>query len=208
MDLARPLATVTPTLDGDVLTVLARHPDALTIGQVRQALAGPSAEGVRKVLHRLTHQGVVRSARVGNVATFRLNREHLAAPHITALAELADAFLGRLARRLRRWEPVPLYAAVFGSAARGDMHAGSDIDILLVAPGTGIDPRWETAVAELVVDGAEWLGNDVRPLILPAGEIIARGHAEPVLRDVLADGITVLGSRSWLADAVRTPGER
>ena len=79
MELNRPLATVTPTLDGDVLAVLAQHEVSFTTGQLRRVLSRYSQEGIRKVLIRLTRQGVVSAERVGNSYSYRLNAEHLAA---------------------------------------------------------------------------------------------------------------------------------
>jgi len=79
MELGRPLATITPTLDGDVLAVLAQHGATFTTGQLHRVLTQHSQEGIRKVLVRLTRQGVVDSERVGNAFTYRLNKDHLAA---------------------------------------------------------------------------------------------------------------------------------
>ena len=39
MELNRPLATVTPTLDGDVLAVLAQHEVSFTTGQLHRVLS-------------------------------------------------------------------------------------------------------------------------------------------------------------------------
>ena len=39
MQLNHPLATITPTLDGDVLTLLAQHEAAFTTGQLHRVLA-------------------------------------------------------------------------------------------------------------------------------------------------------------------------
>jgi hypothetical protein len=49
MQLSKPFATVTPTLDGDVLTVLATHDATFTTGQIQRILNGFSEEGIRKV---------------------------------------------------------------------------------------------------------------------------------------------------------------
>ena len=88
MQLNRPFATVTPTLDGDVLAVLATSDVTFTITQIQRILHTASGDGIRKVLSRLTAQGVVLQDQVGRTNTCRLNAEHLAAEPILALARL------------------------------------------------------------------------------------------------------------------------
>lgn len=82
MQLHKPFAAVTPTLDGDVLMVLAGADVAFTISQINRMLPDVSGEGIRKVLNRLTAQGIVLHAEVGRTGTYRLNREHIAAEPI------------------------------------------------------------------------------------------------------------------------------
>ncbi len=206
MDLGRPLAVITPTLDGDVLAVLARQDGTLTTGQIHRVLGQYSEEGVRKALQRLTRQGTVRAARVGNAFAYQLNREHLAAEHIVALADLMDTFLGRLAKTLGAWEIPPVYAAVFGSAARGTMTLDSDLDLLLIRPDDADEACWDAQVDSLVETVTEWLGNDTRPLQFTAAEVAAAVGDLPVLADVLREGLTVAGNRRWLADHLRARG--
>ncbi len=198
MELSRPLATITPTLDGDVLAVLARQDVTFTTGALHRVLTRYSEEGIRKVLQRLTRQGVVNSDRVGNAYTYRLNRDHLAAEHIIKLADLLNTFLARLTDRLEAWEAPPLYAAVFGSAARGSMTVDSDLDLLLVRPDGTPGELWAAQVDHLVEDVTRWIGNDTRPLQFTEAELLASGHEEPVLQDVLNEGLTVAGRRAWL----------
>ena len=57
MQLNKPFATVTPTLDGDVLAVLASADVTFTVSQIQRILTTVSGEGIRKVLTRLTAQG-------------------------------------------------------------------------------------------------------------------------------------------------------
>ncbi len=197
MELNHPLATVTPTLDGDVLAVLAQHEVSFTTGQLRRVLSRYSEEGIRKVLIRLTRQGVVHSDRVGNSYSYRLNGEHLAARPIIELAHIPRTLLQRLEERLSNWTFSPTYAAVFGSAARGNMTADSDLDILLVRSDDAPIDEWEPQVAALVADVGRWTGNDTRPLEYTVSELRA-ARDEPVLRAVLAEGLTVAGSRAWL----------
>src|SRR5665647_1532273 len=164
MELSHPLATITPTLDGDVLAVLAQHEVTFTTGQLHRVLTQYSVEGIRRVLVRLSRQGVVRAERVGNAFAYRLNTDHLAAGPIIELANLQRTLLARIEERLGEWAFPPAYAAVFGSAARGTMTSTSDLDLLLVR--TDETPRdiWDAQVGALAVDVTKWTGNDTRPL--------------------------------------------
>ena len=202
MELNRPLATITPTLDGDVLAVLAQHDATFTTGQLHRVLNRYSEEGIRKVLLRLTRQGVVRSQRVGNAYSYRLNRQHLAADPIIQLARLPRTLLERLEDRLNSWAIPPTYAAVFGSAARGTMTEDSDLDLLLVRADDTPIQIWDEQVADLVADVSRWTGNDTRPLEYTVSELTT-ARDESVLRDVLEDGLTVAGRRAWLSRQLR-----
>lgn len=204
MELSRPLATITPTLDGDVLTVLARHGATFTTGQVHRILVQHSEEGIRKVLRRLTGQGIVLSERVGNAFAYRFNHDHLAAQYIMGLARLQETFLARLEALLESWRIPPVYAAVFGSAARGQMTVSSDVDLLLVRPHAVAEPDWEDQVNDLATTVTRWLGNDTRVLEFAENEIVMSGREEPVLNDVLQEGLTVAGRRSWLTKQLRS----
>ncbi len=90
--------------------------------------------GIRRCLSRLVEQGLVRATLMGRNHVFELNRDHVAAEAAVLLAGLRNAMWDRLRDELRSWRPWPLYAAVFGSAARGDGDQTSDIDVLLVHP--------------------------------------------------------------------------
>lgn len=134
--------------------------------------------------------------RVGNTFSYRLNRDHLAAGHIIGLAGLHASFLNRVAERLASWEVAPVYAAVFGSAARATMSVDSDIDVFLVRPDGAPEALWAEQVDDLMSQIVRWTGNDARALQFTASELADSG--EPILRDVLATGLTVAGKRSWL----------
>ncbi|MBC6449720.1 nucleotidyltransferase domain-containing protein [Actinokineospora xionganensis] len=203
MDLNRPLSSITPTLDGDVLTVLANADDIFTTGRLHRLLPRASEQGIRKVLQRPVAHGLVLSNRVGNAYMYRFNRDHLAAQHIIGLAQIKQNLLDRLADRLESWDVPPIYAAVFGSTARGSMTVESDLDLLLVRPDNVDDDQWAAQVDSLVAEVTLWIGNDVRALEFAAKEIATSGHREPVLRDVLDEGLTVAGNRAWLIKQLR-----
>ena len=113
MDARHPLAVVTPTLDGDVLHHLALTGAALTPGQLARLLPKASIEGTRKVLNRLAKQGIVLSTRVGDAATtYELNRDHLAADAVIALAQQARTLRERIETFIADWKVLPVYAAL------------------------------------------------------------------------------------------------
>ncbi|MDR3661161.1 MAG: nucleotidyltransferase domain-containing protein [Mycobacterium sp.] len=206
MQLNKPFATVTPTLDGDVLAVLATADVTFTISQIQRILTTVSGEGIRKVLTRLTAQGVVLHDQVGRTNTYRLNTEHLAAEPIMALSRLTATFLDRLENYLKGWGEELVYAAVFGSAATGRMTVGSDIDLFLVRAsdsergGRHEDPdMWERRVTDLAHQVTAWTGNDARAVEYTEDDLrIAAAAGEPLLDDVAKQGLTVAGTRSWL----------
>lgn len=197
MRLEAPLQTVTTTVDGEVLTVLARAEHWFGIGDLARLIPDRSREGLRKSLRRLVEQGVVEALPVGSSSLFRLDREHLAAPAILALASLRATFVDRLRTELSVWEPAPAFAAIFGSAAQGAMGAGSDVDLFLLHPG-GDAAEWDDAVDRLSAQASRWIGNDVRPLVMTTDEIADAPMPDPVLKDVLGEGITVVGDRATL----------
>jgi len=162
-----------------------------------------SEEGIRKVLRRLTKQGVVTAVRVGATFSYRLNREHLAATHIIGLANLRSELLDEIGWKLDSWPQPPVYAAVYGSAVRGVMRGDSDIDILLVRDDACDEALWQTQVDDLVHAVTQWTGNDTRPLDFTVSELEA-ARDEPVLADVLNEGLTVRGQRSWLSNRLRS----
>ncbi len=207
MEMNRPFAAVTPTLDGDVLAVLAKHDVRFTTGQIHRVLNNFSEEGIRKVLARLVRQGVVLADRVGNAYAYRLNTEHLAAEPILALANLPDTFLSRLEHHLRDWERPPVYAAVFGSFVQGTTTVDSDLDLFLVRDDDASEGAWAREVNELATAVTGWTGNDARAVEYTTTELRA-ARSEPMVRNVLDHGLTVAGSRGWLVKQLRPVRKR
>lgn len=202
MLLQQPLVTITPTVDGDVLAALARADQAFSARRLHRVIGRYSADGVRKALNRLAGQGVVSVEEVPPAKLYRLNRRHLAAPYVMGLSHLRDEFLERLRERLGTWEPAPAYAALFGSAARGDMEEDSDIDLFVVR-SDDIDAdgdAWAEQLRALVSDAWAWTGNDVRPYELSVSE--ATAEMEAASETILAiheEGIHLAGDRQFLS---------
>jgi hypothetical protein len=136
MDLQDPSSSITSTLDGPVLVVLANAGKALTVSEVAALSARGSEIGIRKSLGRLVGQGTVIATVLGKTRAYQLNREHVAAEIAMRLARLRTDLWRLIARDFDKWKYAPLYACIFGSAARRDGGSESDIDLLLVRPST------------------------------------------------------------------------
>jgi predicted nucleotidyltransferase len=204
MHFGRPLEALTPTLDGDVLSVLARA-DAEMTGREIQRLAGHgSHQGIRNAADRLAEQGVVLRRPAGSANLYKLNRDHVAAPWIEGLAALPEQVLERLRSAIGAWTQPPTLAVLFGSVATGLSTPASDLDLLIVRPA-GCDPdepTWREQISSLEEQATAWTGNDAR-IIEYDEEDLAGDETEPLLRDALRDGIELHGSLRTLRRLTR-----
>jgi hypothetical protein len=184
-----------------VLRVLALADADFTSGDIHRLLSGPSIRGIHNVLGRLTEQGIVSRRPAGRAGLYRLNRDHLAAPYVIGLARLRDELLDRLASEVRAWPAPPIVGVLFGSGARRDHSAQSDVDILLVQPDNAGDDVWDDQNDSLSALVTSWTGNDCRTLTLTQSQVETRGSNAPVLEDVVREGIAFHGDIQWLAAA-------
>jgi predicted nucleotidyltransferase len=201
MNLQRPFQVVAPTLDGDVLTLLARADRSLT-GRAIEREIGASHGGVRRALEHLVEEGIVRREPAGRAFLYRLNRDHLAAPWIEGLASLRLELIERLRQTISGWELPPDAGVLFGSAARGEAGMRSDIDLLVIRPA-GVDaddPLWREQVSILESAAASWTGNDTRVLEYGAAEL---DGPEPVLDAAAYEGVELYGSLRTLLRTTR-----
>lgn len=196
MDLSRPYATISPTLDPGVLTILAGTSRPLTGREISRLLGRPSHSGVIAALERLVIQGLVDREEAGRAFLFTLNRDHLAAPAAELLADLRGELLHRIRDAIDTWSVQPEHLSLFGSAARGDGDSSSDIDIFVVR-GKGVDrqdPLWREQLDLLTWQIERWTGNPARIAEVGQAEIAQLRKERPTLIDELrADTISLAG---------------
>ncbi len=197
MDVSRPYSAVCPSLDGDVLRVLAATSRGLT-GREVAALAGRNSHsGVLDVLHRLTKHGLVTRVELNRAYLFTLNREHLAAPAVALLAGLRVELFSRIRSAIDDWQVAPVHASVFGSAARGDGDVDSDVDLLIVRPASisNDEPSWQAQVDELRRNIEGWTGNRAAVAEVSEADLARlREEERPIISDLRSDAILVGGS--------------
>ncbi|MFZ0045898.1 MAG: nucleotidyltransferase domain-containing protein [Streptosporangiaceae bacterium] len=203
-----PLRSLAPTVDSDVLAVLARTHGQLT-GAAVQRLAGRSYAQVRHALHRLAEQGIVDAQRHGQAVSYSLNREHVLAAVIEAAAAASSEAERRLRATLLDWSPQPAAVILFGSFARRDGGNDSDIDLLIVRD-EGVaedDQAWTVQRYDLATLLERWTGNPVQ--ILELGAVELRGaitRDDALIAAVRDDGRVLAGPdlRELLSAATET----
>ncbi|MDP2350295.1 MAG: hypothetical protein Q8M74_03960 [Chloroflexota bacterium] len=196
MDVAHPIRAVVPSLDGPVLEVLAGTARPLTTLEIHRLAGVGSSMGVRRVLQRLAAQGIVLADHRGNAIYYVANREHLAWPAVEILTGLRRALREWLVVAINGWQVPPIHASMFGSAARADGDASSDIDILLVRPEPlpGDDERWELQLDAFRSRVAAFTGNRCQTFVVTMERLGEHLRvADPLVDAWLRDGIHLAG---------------
>ncbi len=191
MDVSMPISTVVPSLDGPVLAALAATTGPMGLAAVHARAGRVSKSGVRSVLLRMVDEGLVLEVPGGYV----LNRDHLAAPAVQLLATLHGELANRIRSAVEAWPTPPTLVGLFGSAARRDGDANSDIDVLVVSNDSDLDAR----VDELAEQIRRWTGNRAQVIGRTPTEIARLRRAkEPILAEWTRDLVVIAGERSAL----------
>lgn len=182
-----------------VLALLLLRPEqSLYLREIARAIGKPPGTLARE-LDALAQAGVLARQRVGNQVHFRANpscpiyedlRNIL--KKTVGVADVLREALAPLAARIRA-------AFVYGSIARGDERAGSDIDLMVVG-----EVRFAEVVAALA-PAQEALRREVNASVYPALEFRKKAAAggAAFLKRVLADRrIFVLGGEDDLGELV------
>ena len=193
MNVGNPLRTIAPTLDADVLLVLARTQASLGVPAVAAQVAGNGAQ-VRAVLQRLAAEGLVRADEQGGATAYRLDRAHVLADVVLAAATARTRVEDALRRAVAGWALQPVAVVVHGAFARADGDAASTLELLLVRPNHIEPGLWRRQREGLVALAESLTGNRTTMLELAESELaeaVADGR-EP-LPMIRRDGIVLVG---------------
>jgi predicted nucleotidyltransferase len=178
-----------------LLAWLLLHPDETFYLRQLARQTGVAPGAIQRELAALTRAGILSRAVQGRQVYFGANREspiylelHGLVVKTMGVADVLRAALATLGESVR-------VAFVFGSAARRELRAGSDIDLLVVGTASF------RAVASALAAAQEQLGRDVNPTVYPEAEFRAKVRAaHHFLSTVLrAPRVFVIGGPNELA---------
>lgn len=191
MDLGSPVLDIAPAVRGALLQTLARLEQQVTRRQLAAA-AGVAPGNASAVIEELVAAGLVHETVAGRSLMVVLNRSHLAAGPVLALAGLRGELISRLRERLSSWPDIDS-AWLFGSVARGDAGSDSDIDLLIVADDLRSADLHER-LARLQADVRSWTGNELQIVEHSSSSWRRLTRAKnPLVQQIRQDGITLAG---------------
>ena len=195
MDFVRPVEAIVPGAQGRVLAVMAETTAELNLRTIAE-LSGVSQAQASRVLPGLVELGVLERREVPPSSLFRFVPEHVASRAILALARSADTVLDELGHLAASLLVPPVSIVVFGSFARREADAESDIDMLVVRPSDvdEDDEKWASSMEQLHTDSRRLTGNPIEVLEVSAGEVAALVKSRrPLWADIRRDGRVVHG---------------
>jgi len=180
-----PFSGLIPGAKGAVLAALLRTGKPMTGRHVSSMVGdGHSLWAVQVALKELVSIGLVKAETYGRSVLHRLNERHALVPSLRTMAQPVEV-LGQVVRDASDGAEAVI---LFGSIARGEAEAASDVDLAVVAPA-----GWggKSVLQEAIWNG---LGNDCDVLVFTRDEYLDKAEAEPVVAAIKRDGIALLGT--------------
>ena len=131
------LAALFPTLRGDVLAATLTRPEKWWYLSELAQFLGTSPSSLQRELKALVEGGILETRREGIRAYFKVDTRSPVFPELRGLIDKTAGAVPTLQVLLSPFERRIACAFVYGSVARSDEHAASDID-LLVAGDVGL----------------------------------------------------------------------
>lgn len=195
MDFVRPVEAIVPGAQGRVLAVMAETSAELNLRTISE-LSGVSQAQASRILPSLVELGVLERREVPPSSLFRFVSEHVASRAIVALARSTDIVLDGLGDIASSLLVPPVSVIVFGSFARREADAESDIDLLVIRPSEvdEDDEKWASSMDQLHTNARRLTGNQLEVLEVGATELAALIKSRrPLWADIRRDGRVVHG---------------
>jgi len=179
------------TLKIRILRILCKNAHIST-GRELARLAGYSHTQTNSALAELEMNGLVIKRHLGNANAYSLNEDNLLVSRIIIPAfKIEERLIQDLANQFSEGMGKDLVSIIlFGSTARGEEGAGSDIDLILVVKdGTDLD-KLDEKVSEISLESAASFGGLISPILLTEAEYANKKRSKNAFwRTVMQEGI-------------------
>jgi predicted nucleotidyltransferase len=172
---------------GELLYRFTVEPEREYYQRELQRLSGAHLRQLQRDLERLQRSGLVAARTDGNRTYYRAVSEHPAFADLRAAVMKTMGLGVELSAALAGLGGAVTLAFIYGSLARGNDVAESDVDVLIVGSATRRD------VAAALADAARSSGRELNPVILTPADLTRRWReGDHFVTSVLAD------PRIWL----------
>jgi predicted nucleotidyltransferase len=184
---SEPFGGVIPGARGAVLAALLRTDTPLTGRQVHALVSDDySLWTVQEALKALTQLGLVDTQTIGRAGVHTINEDHFSVAPLRVLLDPITALTDTVREAAGHDVKTVI---LFGSIARGEANIGSDVDLAVIAPA-GWDGR--TDLEDTV---RTRLGNSCDVLVFTPEDFTRLADSgEPVVQEILTDGVALIGS--------------
>jgi uncharacterized protein len=169
-----------------ILSQLMGNPDRRFFVRELARAAGLTASTLTRDLSALADAGVIERSQEGRQVYFRANRNSPVFEELRGLvtktfgiADVLRAMLAPVAGRIQ-------LAAVYGSVARGEQSARSDVDLLIIGDVRSGD------FADGLLEAEQRLGRPISPSIYSPSEFRVRSGKPPFLESILSKPLVFL----------------
>ena len=176
-----------------ILGWLFTHPDESFFVRQIALILKEDPTNVSREMARLEDLGILRSKRNGNLKHFQTNQECPFFEELKGLVLKTTGVTGRIRASLERLAGIEL-AFIYGSYAKGEEKADSDVDLLII--GNADMDRLDSNLGKL----EKMLGREINYLLYSMEEFKSKRKAKDgFLMDVIAgEKIMVIGAENGL----------
>ena len=184
---SEPFGGVIPGARGAVLAALLRTDIPLTGRQIHALVSDDySLWTVQEALKALTQLGIVNTQTIGRAGVHTINEDHVSVAPLRALLDPITALTDTVREAVGNDVKTVI---LFGSIARGEANIHSDVDLAVIAPA-GWDGRADLEDAVRIR-----LGNNCDVLVFTPEDFTRLADiGEPVVREILTEGVALIGS--------------
>lgn len=157
---------------GGVLALLYGSPDqSFFVRQIARQTGISSVGAVQRELETMAAVGLINRSTLGNQVFYQANREHPAYEELRSLIAKTVGVFHLLGSALAPLENRISLAFVYGSMARGEETAGSDVDLMVIG-----DVTLEEVLACLT-PAERSIGRPINPTVYSLDEFKSKLHA-------------------------------